>query len=61
MRQAGILAAAGLISLNSMVDRLAEDHAHANLLAAKLNAIDGEKHYLGCASHHDCYVAIPDI
>lgn len=46
MRQAGILAAAGLISLNSMVDRLAEDHAHANLLAAKLNAIDGVRVHL---------------
>jgi threonine aldolase len=41
MRQAGILAAAGLISLRSMVDRLAEDHAHARLLAEKLAAIDG--------------------
>ncbi len=33
MRQAGILAAAGLISLERMVDRLAEDHAHARTLA----------------------------
>ena len=41
MRQAGILAAAGLISLRSMIDRLAEDHAHASLLAQKLSAIDG--------------------
>ena len=41
MRQAGILAAAGLVSLRSMVDRLAEDHAHAHLLARKLAAIDG--------------------
>ena len=41
MRQAGILAAAGLVSLRSMVDRLAEDHNHANLLAEKLSAIDG--------------------
>jgi threonine aldolase len=41
MRQAGILAAAGLVSLNTMVDRLAEDHTHASLLAGKLNAIEG--------------------
>jgi threonine aldolase len=33
MRQAGILAAAGLISLERMVDRLAEDHANASTLA----------------------------
>jgi len=41
MRQTGILAAAGLISLRSMIDRLAEDHAHAALLADGLAAIDG--------------------
>lgn len=33
MRQAGILAAAGLHALNHHVDRLADDHAHARLLA----------------------------
>ncbi len=36
MRQAGILAAAGLISLDKMVDRLAEDHARAKHLAEGL-------------------------
>ena len=34
MRQAGILAAAGIIALNHMVDRLAEDHRRAARLAA---------------------------
>ncbi|MGH3444481.1 MAG: threonine aldolase family protein, partial [Nocardioidaceae bacterium] len=33
MRQAGILAAAGLYALNRHVDRLADDHSHARLLA----------------------------
>ena len=33
-RQAGVLAAAGLVALDTMVDRLAEDHEHARLLAA---------------------------
>lgn len=33
MRQAGVLAAAGLFALRHNVDRLAEDHAHARLLA----------------------------
>jgi threonine aldolase len=41
MRQAGILAAAGLISLREMVDRLGEDHANARQLAAGLAAIPG--------------------
>ncbi|SHO47444.1 low-specificity L-threonine aldolase [Desulfopila aestuarii] len=36
MRQAGILAAAGLFSLNHNVQRLAEDHANAHLLARGL-------------------------
>jgi threonine aldolase len=33
MRQVGILAAAGLHALDHHVDRLADDHAHARLLA----------------------------
>jgi threonine aldolase len=41
MRQAGILAAAGLVALDKMVDRLAEDHRHAMQLAQGLQAING--------------------
>ena len=41
MRQAGIIAAAGVIALTEMVDRLAEDHANAKLLAAGLAKMDG--------------------
>ncbi len=33
MRQAGVLAAPGLVALRTMVDRLADDHARARLLA----------------------------
>lgn len=36
MRQAGILAAAGIVALETMVDRLAEDHANAKYLAENL-------------------------
>lgn len=36
MRQGGIMAAAGIVALNSMVDRLAEDHANARALAGGL-------------------------
>jgi threonine aldolase len=36
MRQAGVVAAAGIVALDTMVDRLAEDHANAKLLAARL-------------------------
>ena len=41
MRQAGILAAAALISLEQMPARLHEDHANARLLAEALSAMDG--------------------
>jgi threonine aldolase len=41
MRQAGVLAAAGLVALPSMVDRLAEDHAHARRLAEGLAGLPG--------------------
>ncbi len=40
MRQAGVLAAAGLEALN-MRHRLAEDHAHARLLARGLSRVPG--------------------
>lgn len=40
-RQAGILAAAGLIALESMVDRLREDHENARVLAEGLAALPG--------------------
>lgn len=39
MRQAGILAAAGIIALESMVDRLEEDHQLALYLAEKLKDV----------------------
>ena len=41
MRQAGILAAAGLYALDHHIERLAEDHANAARLAAGIDAIDG--------------------
>jgi threonine aldolase len=41
MRQAGVLAAAGLIALEQMPARLGEDHANAKLLAQGLAALPG--------------------
>jgi len=41
MRQAGVLAAAGLWALDHNLDRLAEDHANAKRLAHDLQAVDG--------------------
>jgi threonine aldolase len=41
MRQAGILAAAGLVALDTMIPRLAEDHANALVLGAALGRCPG--------------------
>jgi threonine aldolase len=41
LRQAGVIAAAGIVALEQMVDRLAEDHDHARRLAAGLAQIPG--------------------
>lgn len=41
MRQAGVLAACGLVSLEKMTLRLKEDHDNAKLLASRLKKIEG--------------------
>jgi threonine aldolase len=41
MRQAGVLAAAGIVSLTEMVERLPDDHANAARLAGGLSGIAG--------------------
>jgi threonine aldolase len=41
MRQAGILAAAGIVALEAMTVRLAEDHARAKKLADGLGQVPG--------------------
>ena len=41
MRQAGVLAAAGIVALNEMVNRLTDDHANARKLAEGLANMEG--------------------
>ena len=41
MRQVGVLAAAGIVALTEMVERLSEDHVNAKTLASELAAFDG--------------------
>ncbi len=41
MRQVGVIAAAGVVALETMVERMAEDHANARKLAVGLSGIDG--------------------
>jgi threonine aldolase len=40
LRQAGVVAAAGLVALETMVERLADDHRRASRLAQALHALD---------------------
>jgi len=41
MRQAGVIAAAGIVAMTEMVDRLADDHVNARRFAAGLSDIRG--------------------
>jgi threonine aldolase len=41
MRQAGVIAAAGIVAVSEMVERLADDHANAQRLARGLAQIEG--------------------
>lgn len=41
MRQVGIVAAAGIVALDTMVERLAEDHTNARRLSKGLSRIPG--------------------
>ncbi len=41
LRQSGFIAAAGIVALTEMTNRLSKDHAHATLLAALLKNVSG--------------------
>lgn len=41
MRQVGIVAAAGLVALDSMIDRMQEDHDHARHIASRMAEMKG--------------------
>jgi threonine aldolase len=58
MRQAGLLAAAGIYALEHNVERLAQDHENARLLAEGLAGIDAVKLAPGGAQTNMVYIAI---
>ena len=41
MRQAGIIAATGIISLNNMINQIKKDHDHVKMLVKGLKNIEG--------------------
>jgi threonine aldolase len=61
MRQVGVLAAAGLIALDHMVDRLAEDHANARTLAEGLSELPGVKCDLGRVQTNLVYFELTEM
>ncbi len=58
MRQAGVLAAAGIVALEEMVDRLAEDHEHARALAEGLSQVPGVKLDKGSPNTNMVYIEL---
>ena len=60
MRQAGILAAAGIVALEHMVDRLIEDHIHARKLADGLRLITSIVLDEGTATTNMVFIKIRD-
>ena len=60
MRQAGVIAAAGIVALTEMIDRLAEDHDNAKRLAGGLAEIDGLSVDPGSVKTNIVYINIPN-
>lgn len=60
MRQAGILAAAGLVALDKMVDRLADDHQRAKILAEAFGKVDGIRLDMGFPETNMVFLSLDD-
>jgi len=58
MRQAGVLAAAGIYALENNVERLARDHENALALAQALSSIDGVTVAPGGAQTNMVYISV---
>ncbi len=60
MRQAGVLAAAGLVALEEVLPRLAEDHRRARRLAQGLQALPGVQLDFGLPQTNMVYFSLTD-
>jgi threonine aldolase len=58
MRQAGIIAAAGIFSLENNVERLADDHARARRFGEAVNEMDGYSVDLSAVQTNMVYVSL---
>ena len=61
MRQAGVLAAAGIVALETMVDRLIDDHSRARRLAEGLAELPALKLNLGFPSTNMVFITLTDM
>ncbi len=60
MRQAGVLAAAGMVALETMTERLVEDHVRARALAERLVKLDGVSVDLRAVQTNMVYLSVAD-
>ncbi len=60
MRQAGIIAAAGILALETMVERLSEDHARARALAERLGKMRGLVIEMGGPATNMIFLSLAD-
>lgn len=61
MRQVGVLAAAGIVALEEMTDRLIEDHHRAEKLAEALSLIPGVKLDKGSPNTNMVYIKLDSV
>ena len=61
MRQAGLVAAPGLIALRTMIGRMAEDHANARVLGQQIADISGLRVNLEAVQTNMVYVDVADL
>jgi len=61
MRQAGVLAAAGIVALEEMIDRLADDHHHARLLGEGLKLVEGVRLDKGSPNTNMVYIELDPV
>ncbi|MCA8914609.1 MAG: aminotransferase class I/II-fold pyridoxal phosphate-dependent enzyme [Planctomycetes bacterium] len=59
MRQSGLLAACGIVSITKMIDRLKDDHANARALAEGFNGMKGVELDLATVQTNILYFSIP--
>jgi threonine aldolase len=59
MRQSGLLAACGIVSITQMIDRLADDHANCKRLAEGLAKLPGVQLDLSTVHTNIAYFAVP--